>query len=187
MARGWRKGGDRGGSNAATVWRLGTRYIAFDLGNKRTGIATGDSVTGLAGPVGVIEVPLEDRGGAALLEAIALAVEDALGVRNAFRGGGDGEVVVGLPVNMDGTEGPRATAVRAFAGRIAERTGRVVHLHDERLTTADADWALARSGLTHKQKKERRDALAAAAILRDFLAGLGRGGGGDEPDEGGAE
>ena len=75
-------------------------------------------------------------------------------------------------LNMDGTEGPRSKSVRAFAERLRDRTGRVVHLADERLSTADADWSLARSGLTHKQKKQRRDAVAAAGILGEFLAGL---------------
>lgn len=71
---------------------------------------------------------------------------------------------------MDGTEGPRAKVVRAFAARLIQRTHRTVHFQDERLTTADADWQMARSGMTHKQKKLRRDALSAANILRDFLA-----------------
>jgi putative Holliday junction resolvase len=77
--------------------------------------------------------------------------------------------VVGLPLNMDGTEGPRARVVRAFAERLRTRTGRSLHYQDERLTSAEADWAMSRTGMTHQQKKERRDALAAAAILRDFL------------------
>ncbi|MCH7792341.1 MAG: Holliday junction resolvase RuvX, partial [Planctomycetes bacterium] len=57
----------------------------------------------------------------------------------------------------------------------ARHTGRRVHLHDERLTSVDADWAMAGSGLTHGQKKSRRDALAAAAILRSFLGQSGDG------------
>ena len=141
------------------------RYLAIDLGDQRTGLAAGDSVTGLSGPVGVLETPISAAGGAALVDAIAAAVEEQLGRST-------GELVVGLPLNMDGTEGGRAKLVRDFAARIIARTGRAVRFQDERLSTADADWAMARSGLTRKQKKERRDALAAAAILKDFLAGL---------------
>ena len=138
------------------------RLIAIDLGDKRTGLALGDTVTGIASPAGLLEVSIDERGGDALLDAIASAVDDLVG-------GGPVELVVGLPVNMDGTEGPRAALVRAFAGRIAARTGRGVHLCDERRSSMDADEQMARSGLTHKQKKARRDAIAAAAILRRYL------------------
>jgi putative Holliday junction resolvase len=75
---------------------------------------------------------------------------------------------------MDGTEGPRAKSARAFADRLQATTARVVHTFDERLTSAAADDVFterARAGvrLTHGQKKARRDALAAAALLRSFL------------------
>jgi putative Holliday junction resolvase len=145
------------------------RYIAFDLGDRRTGIATGDSVTGLAGPVGILEVSINARGGDDLLDAVAGAVQEQLGEPPREQGPPRGQIVIGLPVNMDGSEGPRAKVVRAFSERIAHRTGYAVHLQDERLSSSDADWAMARSGLTRQQKKQRRDALAAAAILRDFL------------------
>lgn len=142
-----------------------TRAVAIDLGDKRTGLALGDTVTGIASPAGLIEVSIDERGGEALLDAIASAVDELVGR-------GPADLVVGLPVNMDGTEGPRARLVRAFAARIGARTGRRVHLCDERRSSMDADERMARSGLTHKQKKARRDAIAAAAILRRYLDGL---------------
>lgn len=148
------------------------RYVALDLGEKRTGVAVGDSITGLVTPVDVLEVPARQQEGAALLEAIARTVEEHLGPASSGRIVSKGELVIGLPVNMDGTEGPRAKAVRELAAKVAAKTGREVRFQDERLSSAAADWAMARSGLTHKQKKERRDALAAAAILSDFLASL---------------
>ena len=77
--------------------------------------------------------------------------------------------LVGLPLNMDGSEGPSAAKVRVFIDQLAEATKLTVHAFDERLTSAAADEQMAQSGLTHKQKKARRDALAAAAILRGFL------------------
>ena len=138
------------------------RYLCIDLGDRRTGLAVGDDATRIASPVGVLETAIDTKRGDALLDAIARAADEHLGAHD--------EIVVGLPLNMDGTDGPRTALARAFAVRLAERTGRTVHLHDERLSTAAADWSMARTGMTHKQKKERRDALAAAAILREFLA-----------------
>lgn len=142
------------------------RVLAIDLGDKRTGLAVGDRASGIVTPAGVLEVPLTLRDGQALLDALARAADEHL----PPQAGGAPTLVVGLPLNMDGSEGPRARLVRAFALRVAERTGRGVDFQDERLTTRDADWAMARSGLTRQQKKSRRDALAAAALLRDYLA-----------------
>ncbi len=137
------------------------RFLALDLGDKRTGLATGDAVTRLASPLSVVELPMAGSdGGERLLDALARIIADERP---------DG-IVVGLPLNMDdGSEGAAAVKVRAYANRLAQRTGLPVHFQDERLTTADADWSMAQSGLTRAQKKARRDALAAAAILRDFL------------------
>jgi putative Holliday junction resolvase len=141
-----------------------TRCIAIDLGDKRTGLALGDTVTRIASPAGVVETPLDRDGGAALLEDLAGAIGELVG-------DGPADLVVGIPLNMDGTEGPRAKLSRAFAARLAARTGRMVHLQDERRTTDIAHERMARTGLTHKQKKARRDAIAAAAILQAFLEG----------------
>jgi putative holliday junction resolvase len=152
---------------AVRLW-FGVRYLAIDLGDKRTGLALGDDLLRLAAPAGMIEVPVEREGGGALLEAICRAIVDLLGTA----GKSPGELVVGLPFNMDGTEGPRARLARAFAQRLGEKSGRRIHFQDERLTTAAADWSLAKTGLTHRQKKGRRDAIAAAAMLQGFLDGL---------------
>lgn len=136
------------------------RYLAIDYGGKRTGLAVGDDVTGQAGPVGVVEA--SEVGGvvAGVIEAIEEHGPDAL--------------VLGVPYNMDGTLGPGAEKSLRLAEELKARTGLAVHLADERLTTFEADGLMHRTGLTHKQKKARRDAIAAAAILRDFLCGLNR-------------
>jgi len=145
------------------------RYVCLDLGGKRTGVAVGDSFTRVVTPVEVLEVPggaqVKGPASEAYLASLAKTLREHLGDPPA-----PGEVVLGLPLNMDGSEGPGARSVREFGVRLATATGRVVHLQDERLSSVDADWAMARSGMTHGQKKKRRDALAAAAILRDFLA-----------------
>jgi putative holliday junction resolvase len=148
------------------------RYLAIDLGDKRTGIALGDSVTGLVSPVEVVQISFAAERGEALLREILRVIEEQLGPPpSPGRGGAGGELVVGLPLNMDGSEGSRSRLVREFAARLEGRSGRPLHFQDERLTSAAADWSMAQSGLTHKQKKARRDALAAAAILQDFLRG----------------
>lgn len=147
------------------------RYLAIDLGDKRTGVALGDSQTRIVSPLDTVEVDLAIQSGNALLEALARLVDANLGEK----GRAPGELVVGLPLNMDGTESARAKIVRAFAARLAHRTTRTVRFQDERLTSAAAEWDLADrnragAGLTRQRKKELRDALAAAEILRDFLA-----------------
>ena len=138
-----------------------TRYLAVDLGDRRTGTASGDDQTGFVSPGSVLEIPRGPR----LVERLAAAATDA-----------DADaIVLGLPLNMDGTEGPRAALTRAFAAELAAATGRPVHLQDERLTSAAAEARLARSGRTRQEKKRLRDALAAAELLRDFLQGEARG------------
>ncbi|MEM7622647.1 MAG: Holliday junction resolvase RuvX, partial [Planctomycetota bacterium] len=109
---------------------------------------------------------LQHGGGGPLLEAVARAVEEQLGDNPRLQ---RGEVVIGVPLNMDGSAGPRVQVVRSFAARLASRLNRPLHEQDERLTSVQANWDMAQTGLTHQQKKERRDALAAAAILSDFL------------------
>jgi putative Holliday junction resolvase len=134
----------------------GMRYLAIDLGGKRTGLAVGDDLTGQAGPVGVIET--SDH--ATLLRQLKVAIDEH----------GPDALVIGIPLNMDGTVGPAAKKAQALAILLEQSTGMKVHGFDERLTTFEADDLMKQSGLTHKQKKARRDAIAAAAILRDFLA-----------------
>lgn len=131
------------------------RYLAIDLGDKRTGFAVGDDFTRMASPVGMAELPVGPR----LIEAIAQVIREHE----------PGAIVIGLPLNMDGTEGDAAKRVRAFGEQLAATIGLPVHVQDERLTSYAADQRMAQTGRTHKQKKQIRDAIAAAEILRDFL------------------
>ncbi|MFO0827959.1 MAG: Holliday junction resolvase RuvX [Phycisphaerales bacterium] len=131
------------------------RYLAVDLGQKRTGLAVGDDITRLVQPYEVVTAPLGPR----LFEALARAIDDI----------GPDVVVVGLPANMDGTEGPAAAAVRSFGAELARLNRVRVEFQDERLTSFAAEQRLHRSGRTRQEKKELRDALAAAEILRDYL------------------
>ena len=136
------------------------RYLAIDLGDKRTGLAVGDDETGLCAPERVIEAPMV---GGVMSDRLVAEL------RRAVESFGPGALVVGLPLHMDGTESGRSKLARDAAAVLERELGLPVHLQDERLTSVDAERALAQSGLTHAQKKRLRDAIAAAAILRDFL------------------
>ena len=132
------------------------RYLAIDLGDRRTGLALGDDVTRVASPLGVV--------------VTAQAGERMKRIAKAIKEQGPDALVIGLPLHMDGSEGEAATKVRQIATQYHQRFGLDVHLVDERLSSATADQQMACSGLTHRQKQSRRDAVAAATILRDFFA-----------------
>ena len=133
------------------------RYLAIDLGDKRTGLAAGDDETGVVSALRVIDVPLGDDLVAAVVRAIDEHDPDV--------------IVVGLPLNMDDSEGAQAKQAREFGRRLGERTQKPIHYQDERLTSFAAEEQLAGSGRTHKEKRQLRDALAAGRILQDYLDG----------------
>ncbi len=142
------------------------RIFAIDLGDKRTGLALADRITCIASPAGLVEVPIDQENGRLLIDAIVKQFHQQAS-------GPETEIVLGIPLNMDSTEGPRAKLVRDFATKLASRIDRPIVLVDERKTSQAADAQMAQTGLTHKQKKQRRDAIAAAAIAQLYL---------DEPD-----
>ena len=131
------------------------RFLCIDLGDKRTGLAVGDDELNMAHPVCVLDIPI----GQPLVDAVV----EAIGEHAAD------ELVIGLPLHMDGTEGQRANITKSFATQVTNATDIAVNFQDERLTSAAAEELLSGSGKTHKQKKQTRDALAAAEILKDFL------------------
>lgn len=131
------------------------RYLAIDLGDKRTGLAVGDNELRMAQPVCVLQVPIGDL----LITAITKAIEEQ----------GVDALVMGLPLNMDGSLGQRVEITKTFAEKLRAATNLDIHFQDERLTSSAAEERLSGSGKTHKQKKKIRDALAAAEILNDFL------------------
>lgn len=131
------------------------RYLAIDLGDRRTGVACGDDILRLPSPVGMIEA--NDR------EVLFKGLE------RFIREYGPDALVIGLPVNMDGTEGPRAVMSREFAAECAKRFSIACEMQDERLTSFGAEQHLKQSGRTHAQKKKLRDALAACEVLKDFF------------------
>jgi putative Holliday junction resolvase len=131
------------------------RVLGLDLGDRRIGIALSDETGTVAQGRGVYE----RRG----LE------EDLAYLARLAREEGVAWIVVGLPLNMDGSEGEQAAKVRAFAQALAERTGLPVEFLDERLTTVEADRVLREAGLGERRKRKVRDKLAAVLILQAWL------------------
>ena len=133
------------------------RYLAIDNGRKRMGLAICDQDETIVSPLCQLDV---DPGRVdQLIDRLKQIVEE-----NEIE-----QVVLGLPVNMDDSEGAQARRARAFGRELAQRIPVELHLQDERLSTAAADEMLAESGLTQKKRKARRDMLAACDILRSFL------------------
>jgi putative holliday junction resolvase len=129
------------------------RYLAVDYGRKRTGLALCDEGETMASPLAVVE------GTTGLIERIQQTI-----AREKI-----GAIVLGLPLNMDGTEGPQAAEVRTFGGLLQKRLGIAVEYFDERLSSFDAEGKLGEMDLTRGKKKKRLDAIAAAAFLQAFL------------------
>ena len=77
--------------------------------------------------------------------------------------------IIGLPLNMDGSEGPRAEKTRAFGDKLSELTGLVVEYVDERLTSVEAEEILISAGLKREKRKEGIDKLGATLILKSYL------------------
>ncbi len=130
--------------------------MAVDYGDVRTGLAVCDKNEILASPVAVITESDRER----LIDKI---IESARERRaEAF--------VVGLPKNMDGSEGFRAEACREFAGMLAEKSGLDAEMYDERLTTVSAHNALNATNTRGKKRKAVVDAVSAVMILEDYMA-----------------
>jgi len=132
------------------------RIMAIDYGDARTGFAISDASGLLAGETGVLPSRNEDK----LLEDLCRIYADR----------GVERIALGLPRNMDGSEGPRAEKSRAFAAELTER-GLAVTLVDERRTTVEAHGILTEAGKRGKKRRARVDAVAAALILETYLNG----------------
>jgi len=131
------------------------RILAIDYGRARHGLAVSDGL-GLAGR----PLPALQRKDEAKDLAVLRRVIEEHDVRR---------LVVGLPLNMDGSEGEMATEVRVFAGRLESALGLPVLLEDERLSTDEAESLLREGGLRPSERRALRDSVAAAVILRSVL------------------
>ncbi len=131
-----------------------TTWLALDIGDRRIGLAVGSDDARLARPLRVLTRGSKEQD----FEAIARAVKEV----------GAEALLVGLPLNMDGSEGPQAKRVRKYAERLRRRLGLPLRYHDERLSSFIADQILAEKP-RKKARRQPNDAIAAAAILQSFL------------------
>ncbi len=132
-----------------------SRLLALDLGERRIGVAISDPTGTLARPLTTIvrSSRRED------FEAIA----DLVSANEAKR------VIVGLPLSLDGTEGPQARRIRRYADRLAQAVDVPLEFWDERYSSREAAEILGRTKRRRRDMRERIDATAAAVILQSYL------------------
>ncbi len=136
---------------------MSQRIMAIDFGDKRTGLAIADTDTRLATPYEVLENLTESQFVAAIKKIVDEERIDIL--------------ICGLPLNMDGTAGPRVRLTQKIIALLEAATGKKILPVDERLSTYEAESRIA-GQYTRLQKRRRIDAIAAAQILEDYLASV---------------
>lgn len=134
------------------------RILGLDPGEKRIGVAVSD-------PLGITAQALQVITRTGLEKDIAL-------IGDICRGYGVELIVMGLPRNMDGTEGEKAKAARRLAGKLQESLGVRVVLWDERLSTRAAEQTLLEADMSRRRRKQVVDKIAAAYILQGYLDSL---------------
>ena len=134
------------------------KIMAIDYGDARTGVAISDLLCSIVGSTCVVPSRNTEK---AILDIVKLAKDNMVG-----------KIVVGLPRNMDGTEGNRAELCRDFAAKLGEATGLPVQMWDERWTTVEAHNILSQHNYHGKKRKNTVDAVAASLILEGYLNSL---------------
>lgn len=132
------------------------KIMGIDYGDARTGVAISDLLCTIVGSTAVVPSRNTEK---AIADIAKLAKDH-----------GVGEIVVGLPKNMDGTEGVRAELCREFAQKLGDATGLPVAMWDERRTTVEAHNILSQHNYHGKKRKNTVDAVAASLILEGYLA-----------------
>lgn len=135
--------------------RKGTTVLAFDFGERRIGVAVGDTVVGIAYPLTTIDAADRQR----RFAAIAALIEEWRPT----------QLVVGLPAHLDGTEHELSRLARKFARELSTRSGLPVEFIDERLTSVAAEASLTAAGVAPRKRKLRVDQVAAQEILQDYF------------------
>ena len=136
------------------------KIMGVDYGDARTGIAISDLMCSIVGSTCVVPSRNTEK---AIADIVKLCKDNMVG-----------EIVVGLPKNMDGTEGSRAEVCREFAGKLGEATGLKITMWDERRTTVEAHNILSQHNYHGKKRKNTVDAVAASLILEGYLNFRGR-------------
>ena len=136
------------------------KIMGVDYGDARTGIAISDLLCSIVGSTCVVPSRNTEK---AIADIVKLAKDNMVG-----------EIVVGLPRNMDGTEGWRADICREFAQKLGEATGLPIVMWDERRTTVEAHNILSQHNYHGQKRKNTVDAVAAALILEGYLNSLKR-------------
>ena len=131
------------------------RIMGIDYGDARTGVALSDLLCSIVGSTTVVPSRNLEK---AMADIVRIAKENEVG-----------KIVVGLPRNMDGTEGPRAALCREFAEKLAESTGLEIVMWDERRTTVEAHNILSQHNYHGQKRKNTVDAVAASLILEGYL------------------
>lgn len=135
------------------------RLMGLDYGSKTVGVAATDALGMTVVPVETIWRKEENK-----LRKTCARIEELI------KELGITEIVIGLPLNMDDSEGDRALLAQEFAAMVERRTGLPVHLVDERLTTIEADEILAENGVPKSERKKTIDQVAAVLILEDYIS-----------------
>jgi putative Holliday junction resolvase len=133
-----------------------TRSLGIDYGTRRIGLALSDHRGKIASPAATIRA-------SGSLAADAQAILDWASANEA------GTIVVGLPLNMDGSEGAQAQLCKELAYNLTIAGGPAVELWDERLTSLEAEQLMTAAGVKPARRRRLRDALAAQVILQSFL------------------
>jgi putative Holliday junction resolvase len=149
-----KQAGARAGPDARLYWRK-VRIMALDVGEVRIGVALSDERETLASAL-------------TTLKAVG-ARRDAHSVAALARQHAAGSIVVGVPYRLDGSVGPQAEKVLAFAERLRRSLRLPVATWDERLTSVEAGQRLAAAGVKRRERKARLDSAAAALILQEYL------------------
>ena len=134
------------------------RIMGLDFGSKTVGVAVSDSLLMTAQGVEIIRRKEENKLRQTLARIEELIVEYEVG-----------EIVLGLPKNMNATEGIRVELTLEFKDKLERRTGLPVHMWDERLTTVAADKTVMEAGIRRENRKEYVDMIAASLILQGYL------------------
>lgn len=139
-----------------------SRILAIDYGTKRIGLAVSDPLKIIASPLGTIA-------GSSDPKKAAQNILDAFEQFRVQKGYIFSELVVGLPLHMDGTESERSQTVRACILELEKKITLPIHLIDERLTSVQAERALQEVGFSRKKRAAFVDPVAAVIILQTFL------------------